>query len=214
MKFLFIYLSFFFIWFILGSNAIERNILRYIIGYDVVVLNWVISFYSGKGYFYNVVSKELFNIFFLYSSNKNRIFGKGKIVLADKNRESDIKKEGIEMTKENTMNDNMTAFNRFYMYLSFKVGVMLTSLFLFFTSTTLVAFTLKETQVRFNSLILISWKLYYMRMMIITGKDAEIYLSSTASYSQSYSICSINIQSYDGIYCLRACFCRCFVFLC
>lgn len=33
-------------------------------------------------------------------------------------------------------------------FVVFKVGVMFTTLFLFFTTTTLVSFTLRETQVR------------------------------------------------------------------
>lgn len=37
----------------------------------------------------------------------------------------------------------------------FKVGVMFTTLFLFFTTTTLVSFTLRETQVLLHSTILL-----------------------------------------------------------
>ena len=35
-----------------------------LIGYDTVVMNWAISTFGGKGYLYNIYSKELFNLNF------------------------------------------------------------------------------------------------------------------------------------------------------
>jgi hypothetical protein len=33
-----------------------------VIGYDTVVMNWLISLYNGKGFLYSVSTKELFNL--------------------------------------------------------------------------------------------------------------------------------------------------------
>jgi hypothetical protein len=87
-----------------------RFVLHNFVGYDTVVMNWIISNLGGKGYLYNVYTKELFNL--------------------------NYAAEFLASTEN---------FNRFVI---FKIGVLFTTLFLFFTTTTLVSFTLRETQER------------------------------------------------------------------
>lgn len=92
-----------------GSGPLSW-LVHNLIGYDTVIMNWIISYLGGKGYLYNVYSKELYNL-----------------NLATEFRESTGGANGVLM---------------------FKVGILFTTLFLFFTTTTLVSFTLRETQER------------------------------------------------------------------
>eukprot|EP01041_Mallomonas_annulata_P010174 gene10174-21207_t len=85
-------------------------IIHNVIGYDTVVMNWMIAQFGGKGYLYNVYTKEMYNL-----------------NLATEFRESSGRA------------------NRVFF---FKIGILFTTLFLFFTTTTLVSFTLRETQER------------------------------------------------------------------
>lgn len=80
------------------------------VGYDTIVTNWFISVYGGKGFLYNVQSKEVVNL------NHAGEFGR--------------------------------TVGKFETLVLFKIGVVLTTFFLFFTTTSLVSFTLRETQVR------------------------------------------------------------------
>ncbi|KAG5184237.1 hypothetical protein JKP88DRAFT_290025 [Tribonema minus] len=92
------------------GTPISKWALEWVIGYDTVVMNWLISLYNGKGFLYSVSTKELFNLNY-----------------AD---------EFLQSTED---------WDKFVV---FKVGVLFTTVFLFFTTTTLVSFTLRETQER------------------------------------------------------------------
>jgi len=91
------------------GSPFARLILQYLLGYDTVVLNWLITQYQGHGFVYNVQRKELVNV-----HHAATFLASGE-------------------SWEN--------------YVVFKAGVLFTTLFLFFTTTTLVSFTLRETQV-------------------------------------------------------------------
>ncbi|CAM9474753.1 unnamed protein product, partial [Laminaria digitata] len=91
----------------LGGTVIQALVKEFV-GYDTVVMNWLISLYGGRGFLYGVHNNELFNL--------------------------NYAAEFIESTED---------LGKFVV---FKVGVMFTTLFLFFTTTTLVSFTLRETQ--------------------------------------------------------------------
>eukprot|EP00903_Cladosiphon_okamuranus_P006745 g6580.t1 len=93
----------------LGGMVVQAMVKDFV-GYDTVVMNWLISLYGGRGFLYGVHNNELFNL--------------------------NYAAEFIESTED------MGKF------LVFKIGVLFTTLFLFFTTTTLVSFTLRETQER------------------------------------------------------------------
>ncbi|CAN0374997.1 unnamed protein product [Pylaiella littoralis] len=93
----------------LGGTVVQA-LVKDFVGYDTVVMNWLISLYGGRGFLYGVHNNELFNL--------------------------NYAAEFIESTED---------LGKFVV---FKVGVLFTTLFLFFTTTTLVSFTLRETQER------------------------------------------------------------------
>lgn len=41
---------------------IAQALVRDFVGYDTVVMNWLISLYGGKGFLYGVRNNELFNL--------------------------------------------------------------------------------------------------------------------------------------------------------
>ncbi|CAM9250929.1 unnamed protein product [Discosporangium mesarthrocarpum] len=93
----------------IGGKVIQA-LIKDFVGYDTVVMNWLISLYGGQGFLYSVQNNELFNL--------------------------NYAAEFLESTEN------------LYKFLVFKVGVLFTTLFLFFTTTTLVSVTLRETQER------------------------------------------------------------------
>ncbi|CAM9668925.1 unnamed protein product, partial [Ectocarpus sp. 6 AP-2014] len=93
----------------LGGTVVQ-GLVKDFVGYDTVVMNWLISLYGGRGFLYGVHNNELFNL--------------------------NYAAEFIESTED---------MGKFFV---FKIGVLFTTLFLFFTTTTLVSFTLRETQVK------------------------------------------------------------------
>lgn len=99
-------------------------LLHNFIGYDTVILNWAISAFEGKGHLYNIYSKDIFNLnyFTEFIASIGRSQNSNENIL--------INKGNIQLN------------------IAFKIGVIFTTLFLFFTTTTLVSFTLRETQAR------------------------------------------------------------------
>ena len=93
------------------GSGIPTWVVHNIIGYDTLIMNWIISYIGGRGYLYNVQNREIFNLNLVSDSIKNRT-------------------KGITGA------------------IAYKIGIVFTTVFLFFTTTTLVSFTLRETQER------------------------------------------------------------------
>ena len=148
------------------------------IGYDTVVMNWAISTFGGKGYLYNIYSKELFNLNFaadfvdrtgaepvenikgninksdnFYNNNNNNNNNdndKKKDYEKDKKSILSLLYHWIALLTQRTRGGKLVqfTFGGLSHFISFKIGVIFSTLFLFFTTTTLVSFTLRETQER------------------------------------------------------------------
>lgn len=103
------------------GNPIAAGLIRNVVGYDTILMNWAISAFEGRGHLYNVHSKEVFNLNF---AKEFSVDPQGGLV-------------GLGMST-----------TTFYHRTAFKLGVLLTTSFIFFTTTTLVSFTLRETQER------------------------------------------------------------------
>jgi Tumour-associated protein len=130
------------------------------IGYDTVVMNWAISTFGGRGYLYNIYSKELFNLNFaadnvektgaapVSSTSTNRREGEER----GSSRGSFFQRtfRWLESLTQRTRGGKLVQFTFSGMrhFIAFKFGVIFSTLFLFFTTTTLVSFTLRETQER------------------------------------------------------------------
>jgi hypothetical protein len=99
-------------------------LLHNFIGYDTLILNWIISAFEGKGHLYNIYSKDIFNLnyFAEFGTSTGR----------------------SQNSHENILINN----GNIQLNIAFKIGIIFTTLFLFFTTTTLVSFTLRETQAR------------------------------------------------------------------
>eukprot|EP01042_Synura_sphagnicola_P001071 gene1071-1207_t len=87
------------------------TVIHAVLGYDTLLLNWIIQGVGGTGFLYNTQTKETFNLNLATEFSKKRNDG---VVLA----------------------------------MVYKLGILFTTLFLFFTTTTLISFTLRETQER------------------------------------------------------------------
>mmetsp|Transcript_25820 Transcript_25820/g.33850 ORF Transcript_25820/g.33850 Transcript_25820/m.33850 type:complete len:929 (+) Transcript_25820:122-2908(+) len=85
-------------------------LIHQLVGYDTIIMNWVISLSDRQGFFYNVRSRELANL--------------------------------------NHAKDFLDKIQNHQSAALFRFGVLFTTCFLFFTTTTLVSFTLRETQTR------------------------------------------------------------------
>jgi Tumour-associated protein len=130
------------------------------IGYDTVVMNWAISTFGGRGYLYNIYSKELFNLNF--ASDLLEKTGAAPVPdIVKPNEGSDVEVEvedsilwwmyrRLEQLTQRTRGGKLVQFSFVGArhFIAFKVGVIFSTLFLFFTTTTLVSFTLRETQER------------------------------------------------------------------
>lgn len=128
------------------------------IGYDTVVMNWAISTFGGRGYLYNIYSKELFNLNF--ASDLLEKTGAAPVPDIPKHKEgTDVEVNNsvmwsiyrkLEQLTQRTRGGKLVQFSFVGArhFIAFKVGVIFSTLFLFFTTTTLVSFTLRETQER------------------------------------------------------------------
>ena len=131
------------------------------IGYDTVVMNWAISTFGGKGYLYNIYSKELFNLNFAADfvdktgAEPVGMTKKSEVASSDNNEKQ--KNNFLHtlfrwtaLLTQRTRGGKLVqfTFGALSHFISFKIGVIFSTLFLFFTTTTLVSFTLRETQER------------------------------------------------------------------
>ena len=130
------------------------------IGYDTVVMNWAISTFGGRGYLYNIYSKELFNLNFasdllektgaapVPDIVKHKEGEEGNNEVKDSVMWSIFRKLGVLTQRTRGGKLVQFSFVGARHFIAFKVGVIFSTLFLFFTTTTLVSFTLRETQER------------------------------------------------------------------
>ena len=125
-----------------GGTAISW-LVHEVVGYDIVIMNWLRSAVGERGYLYNVRTKELFNI--NYSMAYRPLWSLlASWVAASSSSSSSSPSSGADMVFGGD------SWGSAYLseLLTFKAGVMFTTLFLFFTATTLVSFVLRETQER------------------------------------------------------------------
>ena len=130
------------------------------IGYDTVVMNWAISTFGGRGYLYNIYSKELFNLNFasdllektgaapVPDIVKHKEGEEGNNEVKDSVMWSIFRKLGVLTQRTRGGKLVQFSFVGARHFIAFKVGVIFSTLFLFFTTTTLVSFTLRESQER------------------------------------------------------------------
>jgi hypothetical protein len=156
------------------------------IGYDTVVMNWAISTFGGRGFLYNIYSKELFNL----NSAADIMDNTGARVTTTASTEPELSKTVTKkattlnkskkdsVPESSDLRDDLVedrnsrllqrafdciwssaqrirggravafTFAGFRQFIAFKMGVIFSTIFLFFTTTTLVSFILRETQER------------------------------------------------------------------
>ena len=105
------------------GHSVSSLLLKRWVGYDTVTKNWVIRSFGGRGYLHNTHSQEIYDL------NQAADF----VARTGNAGSTGLEQHGISGIQR---------------YVAFKVGVILTTLFLFFTTTTLVSFTLRVTQER------------------------------------------------------------------
>ena len=117
------------------GGAATSWLVHEVVGYDIVLMNWLRSSAGERGYLYNVHTKELFNI------NYSNVYRPLWSLLAKAAFDSSAAPSAVEGGLAGSAPYLRELF-------AFKAGVMFTTLFLFFTATTLVSFVLRETQER------------------------------------------------------------------
>ena len=123
-------------------------VMRNIIGEDVVVMNWFLSSFGGQGHMYSSSSKEMYN---LYYTPQSQASWRAKAI-KDSAREMGPKKDNAvgDDSSSHVMGGlaktlgTVSLVDKFV----FKMGVTATTAFIFFAASTLVSFTLRETQHR------------------------------------------------------------------
>lgn len=172
-----------------------------VVGYDVIVTNWVISAFEGNGFLLNNRSKSLYNLNMAgdFVSKKGVSLLSEQLAMTNNYADDDIsgntghnfvfwpKVKNMVFDKiTNFLNDLLPSFvtvarveslwhtfllrtgfdssilghsvrwtlsvlTKLYQYLVFRIGVLFSTAFIFFISSTLMSFTLRETQHRMLS---------------------------------------------------------------
>ena len=107
-------------------------IVRYGIGYDVIVSNYLISEFGGKGYLFDANSKHI-----------NNLFAASKLVVLNSKIDHSYFLSTTDFQQSDQYLRRISLLDSTMDLIFFKIGIVFTSLFLFFTSTTLVNFTLR-----------------------------------------------------------------------
>jgi Tumour-associated protein len=141
-------------------------LIRHFVGYDNIIVNWAITTFGGHGYLYNVYTKEVFNLHlasqfmstFYVRDDDDITATDAKFESVDpypRGKQANFSEDDIYSLYlrygRSTPSSGLLSFFRginVRQVLAFKLGIIGTTLFLFFTSTTLVSFTLRETQER------------------------------------------------------------------
>lgn len=126
------------------GHSFSSLLLKLWVGYDTVTKNWVIRSFGGRGYLHNTQSQEIYDL------NQAADF----VARTGNAGSTGLKQNGISGLQN---------------YVAFKVGVVLTTLFLFFTTTTLVSFTLRVTQERmlkFTFLLQVYEYIIYINLLV------------------------------------------------
>ncbi|XP_024514830.1 membralin isoform X2 [Selaginella moellendorffii] len=107
------------------GNRWQRFLIDNFVGYDTILMNSLLTA-RDKGYLYNFQTKELYNLNYLQESS------------------------GVSHGVEGKLSFMRLCCTHivFVDYVVFKFGVLIMSLFVFFTTTMSVSFTLRETQAR------------------------------------------------------------------
>ncbi|RYG70150.1 hypothetical protein EON64_00970 [archaeon] len=232
------------------------------VGYDIVVMNWVIAAFGGQGHFYNTKSKELFNL--NYAAD---FVAKKGVSLQDSTRR--VKYEDVNVARQHmkgvfTWGQNslftpvlyaltqwaggvvsvpadlvgslaqyalhallshealetcrqvlVQRLQQLQNFCAFRLGVIFSTSFLFFISTTLISYILRQTQekmLRFTYLLQyhIAHNLPYLPLVFTHVIDSLVFVPIIMGiYFFLFEFFS------DQLVSLGACACVCFcMFLC
>ncbi len=115
------------------GSASGAWIMRNIVGEETAVMNWFLSVFNRQGYVSNSYSKEIFNLNIaprpIVSSSSGQALGNSPSISTSTRNGGEDRVSFIEQTLK-------------------KIGIVCTTVFIFFSTTTLVSFTLRETQQR------------------------------------------------------------------
>ena len=130
----------------LGDGMLRSLLMNYI-GYDTVVLNWLLNLHHGNGFIYNVQSRELTDLNFakVYLDTSRSDEKGGNSWESD---ETQLDESPNSNSHAKAQQPSAYLIPRKLKQMVFKIAILVTTLFLFFTTTTLVSFTLRETQDR------------------------------------------------------------------
>ena len=125
--------------------------IKNIIGEDTIMLNWFLSSFNGRGYMYNSHSKEMFNLYYNYESNAPG-FSKESIANYRGRGTGDNMKvhDGSRSQSKVHIHDFEASPTPSYwqQHVESKFGIAAKIGFIYFSTTSLVSYTLRETQNR------------------------------------------------------------------
>lgn len=139
------------------GHSVSSLLLKLWVGYDTVTKNWVIRSFGGRGYLHNTHSQEIYDL------NQAADF----VARTGNAGSTGIEQKGISGIQR---------------YVAFKVGVILTTLFLFFTTTTLVSFTLRVTQERMLKFTFLLQVCHFALCFISVSMIIYIYVYMLSPY--------------------------------
>jgi hypothetical protein len=213
----------------LGPSGV-MFLVRHFVGYDVIIMNWIISAFAGNGHLYNMKSKELFNLNFAadFAAKKGVNMDFNRRIRYDANSARQHMKDVFSWDKNSLFSPVFTAFQvtfgevvhviydllkslffvfgkvlvneedlthsttylqsllttrlmQFQQFIAFRTGVIFTTSFLFFISTTLVNYILRQTQdkmLRFTYLLQfhITHNLPYLSLVFTHVIDSLVFV--------------------------------------
>jgi hypothetical protein len=117
----------------MGEHAVTRGMLARVLGYDRAMFNWLVSLGGAHGF---------------VRVDGPRAAGQGPSPTLQQIVDLSVAAEFFEHYGNSLQLNSSTSRPSLGKFVGFKLGVVFTTLFLFFALTTLVSFTLRETQER------------------------------------------------------------------
>jgi hypothetical protein len=131
-----------------GDDPLLNYVGRRFAGRDTIALNWVLGFRNGTAGFIHTRNDIIIDLE-KYLNEYSFRWPTKMLQHQFKDGAHDTSSQEETTSTPSNQNENSNEIKQWYHhYFIFKIGVLVSSLFLFFATTTLVSFTLRETQDR------------------------------------------------------------------
>jgi len=124
-----------------GESYLQTLMVN-VIGPDTIVLNWLLALHNGDGYMYREPARPVIEA---ERMQMDHLITRAEDAIIDLRFASDYL---LMHSLSKSATPSASTFRKLDRFIVFKLGVLLINIFLFCVTTTLVSFTLRETQER------------------------------------------------------------------